>query len=220
LIYQYGYWVVPFITKGLRIVEIRDGYEIPPAQDAIVKKVGSYYYASVFLAANIYESTLEKTPEENVVYAEYFERAVSSVNFVVKFCMMLYVKDMSKYREQIETKRAEAQLRLAREREKSEPDVLKIDRYEREVAKWDGELSRLSVGTKPMGSVCYIMTTASGVTKDAAIAAAKAQANELKATIANALNVEVEILQGDEMKRCFEWEYIIPPTAQELEQIA
>ena len=49
-------------------------------------------------------------------------------------------------------------------------------------------------------------------------AAATAQANELKATISNALNVQVDLLQGDEMLRCFQWETMIPPSPQELEQ--
>ena len=69
-----------------------------------------------------------------------------------------------------------------------------------------------------MGLVSYVMTTAVGVSKEAAMASAAAQANELKATIANALNVQVELLTGDEMLRCFQWEVMIPPTPQELEQ--
>ena len=43
----------------------------------------------------------------------------------------------------IETKIAEAQLRLARERDKPDPDPLKIDRLEREFAHWDLVLKRV-----------------------------------------------------------------------------
>ncbi|MEW6328891.1 MAG: hypothetical protein AB1468_02115 [Candidatus Micrarchaeota archaeon] len=219
LIYKYGYWIMPFVTKGLRIVEVRDGgYEIPPSQEAVLKKVSGIYYASMFLLVKIYESTTDKSAEENVVFSEYFERAISAMKYVTKVCMMVYMKDVSKYKEKIETKRGEAQLRLAREREKAEPDVLRVDRYEREVAMWDKQLSKLAFGEKPMGAVCYVMTTATGVTADAAIAAARIQANELRITVANALGAEVSVLNGEEMKRCFEWEFMMPPTPRELEE--
>ncbi len=218
VIFKYGYIVIPLVTKGLRIIEIRDSFEIPPGQEAIVKKIGGSYYASCYLYVRIYESVTDKTMDENQLYSEYFERAISSVSFVVKFSMMVYVKDLAKHRETIETKRAEAQLRLAREKEKPEPDVLRIDKFEREVSMWDSQLARIASGVKPMGTVCYMMTTAKGVSKEAAIAAALNQANELRATVSNALNTEVNLVSGEEMRKCFEWEYFLPPGQKEMEE--
>ncbi|MFA5108573.1 MAG: hypothetical protein WC492_03530 [Candidatus Micrarchaeia archaeon] len=217
-IYKYGYIILPLITQKSKIVQIMAGdYEIPPAQDVILKHSGGVYYASAYLNVKIYESTTEKSPDENMVYSEYFERAISAVRFPVKFAMMAYVLDMSKHRTKLETKHAEAQLRLAREREKPDPDVLKLDRYEKEVSMYEGQINRLVSGFKPMGAITYVMTTAIGVSKEAATAAAKSQANELRATIANALNVQVVPLQGDEMLRCFDWEHIIPPSSSAME---
>jgi len=166
----------------------------------------------------IYESASEKSTEENIVYSEYFERAISSVKYVTKFAIMVYMKDISDHRSRIETKHAEAQLRLARERDKPDPDVLRLDRYEKEVAMWENQINKLTRGIKPMGLVSYVMTTAVGVSKESAAAAATAQANELRATISNSLNVQVDLLSGDEMLRCFQWEVMIPPTPAELNQ--
>jgi len=217
--YKYGYLLVPLLTQRGNIVQIMEGgYEVPPSNDVVLKNVGGIYYASKYLGVRIYESASEKTMDENIVYSEYFERAVSSVKYVTKFAMMVYMKDISDHRSRIETKHAEAQLRLARERDKPDPDVLKLDRFEKEVAMWEGQINKLTRGIKPMGLVSYMMTTAVGVSKEAAIAAANAQANELRATISNALNVQVDLLQGDEMLRCFQWETMIPPSPQELEQ--
>lgn len=217
--FKYGYLLIPLITTRANIVQIMEGgYEIPPTNDVVLKNVGGVYYASKYLGVRIYESASEKSVEENVVYSEYFERAISSIKHVTKFAMMIYMKDVTDYRNRIETKHAEAQLRLARERDKPDPDVLKLDRYEKEVAMWEGQINKLTRGIKPMGLISYIMTTAVGVSKEAAMAAVNSQANELKATISNALNVQVDPLQGDEMLRCFQWELAIPPTADELEQ--
>ena len=62
------------------------------------------------------------------------------------------------------------------------------------------------------------MTTASGLSREAAMAAVRAQASELRTVLANALNVEVVQLTGDEMLKCFEWERFYPITPQELEE--
>lgn len=217
--YKYGYILIPLITQRGNIVQIMEGgYEIPPSNDVVLKNVAGIYYASKYLGVRIFESASEKTMEENMVYSEYFERAISSVKYVTKFALMVYMKDITEHRQRIETKHAESQLRLARERDKPDPDVLKLDRFEKEVAMWENQINKLTRGIKPMGVVSYVMTSATGVSKEAAIAAVNSQANELKATISNALNVQVEALTGDEMLRCFQWETMIPPTPAELEQ--
>ncbi len=219
LIWKYGYLIIPFITQRTKIVMVTsEGYEVPPEQDVIIKSSNGVFYASAFLGLKIFESATEKSLEENINYSKYFERAVSNLKYVTKIAYMLYVEDVGEKRKLIETKRAEAQLRLSREREKPEPDVLKIDRYEREVAHWDAQLGKLIRGVKPMGVVAYAMTTASGLSKEAAMAAVRAQASELRTVLANALNVEVMQLTGDEMLKCFEWERFYPISPQELEE--
>lgn len=219
MFWKYGYLLIPIITERTRIIMKMDGgYEVPPGEEVVVKQVGNVYYASAFLGIKVFESATEKTPDENVTYNEYFERAISNLKYVTKITYMLYVEDIGQKRKMIETKRAEAQLRLARERDKPEPDVLKIDKYEREVSHWDLQLNKMIKGVKPMGVIAYAMTTAAGVSKEGAIATAKGQASELMTVLANALNVEVKWLKGDEMLKCFEWERFYPTTPQELEE--
>lgn len=219
LIWKYGFLIIPLITQRTKTVMITsEGFEIPSEQDVIVKASNGVFYASAFLGLKIFESATEKTIEENVSYSKYFERAISNLKYVTKIAYMLYVEDVGEKRKMIETKRAESQLRLSREREKPEPDVLKIDRYERDVAHWDAQLNKLIKGVKPMGVVAYAMTTATGLSKEAAMAAARSQASELRTVLANALNVEVIQLSGDEMLKCFEWERFYPISPQELEE--
>jgi len=219
LFWKYGYMLVPLITQRTNIIMMSDlGYEVPPTQDVVVKSTGGIFYASAFLGLNIFESATEKSAEENIAYSQFFERAISNIKYVTKVAYLLYVEDVGEKRKTIETKRAEAQLRLARERDKPQPDVLRVDKYEREVSVWDMQLQRLIKGVKPMGIIAYAQTTAVGLSKDAAMAGARTQANELRTVLANALNVEVVLLSGDEMLKCFEWEKFFPTTAQELEE--
>jgi hypothetical protein len=219
LFWRYGYIMVPLITERAKIVMMSDlGYEIPPSQDVVVKNANGVFYASAFLGLKIFESATEKTGDETITYNGFFERAISNIKYVTKVAYMLYVEDVGEKRKLIETKRAESQLRLARERDKGQPDVLRIDKLEREVAVWDSQLTKLIKGVKPMGVIAYAQTTAVGLSKDAAMASARSQANELKTVLANALNVEVVSLTGDEMLKCFEWEKFFPMTAQEMEE--
>jgi len=220
LIYHYGYMIVPMLTKFSKIVVVtpeRD-FEIPPKQDVLIKRSGDSYYATKFLGVRIFESPSEKSPEENITYMLSFERAISSVKYVTKFSIMLYVLDISKKKRDVETKKYEAQLKLAKEREKSEPDVLKIDKLEHEIAMRERELDKISKGERPMAVVPYIMTTAVGVSRESAMAAVEGQANEIRASVGNALNARIEILKADDMLRCFQWEHMLPASYAEWQE--
>jgi len=216
IVFKYGYWIIPFLTKKVRIIEvIEDPPEITPGQEAVVKKIGDKYYASVFLHVKIYDSVTEKGEEGKEAFMELWERAVSGLKFVTKFTIASIVKDLTRYRESIEAKKASAQLKLAGEREKPNPDQNLIEKYEREITMWDNMVSKLSIGDKPISNFAFIMTTGAGSTPEQALAVAKSQANDIKSTISTTLGVEVAMLVGEEMRRCFEWEYMVPPVFRE-----
>jgi hypothetical protein len=218
-IWKYGYVILPIITRKANVVEVHDaGYEVTPAQDAIVKKVGNQYYASVFLHIKMYKSVTERSAEETMVYVDSFERAIAQIKFPVKVGTVLFAREIGKYKEDIETKKYVAVQRLQREREKAEPDPITIDRLEKEIAMYEQQLARISAGERPLGLIAYAMTTGTGITKEAAVAVAKNQAAELKTLLANALNVEVTYLYGEDMKKCYEMEAMIPPTTREMEK--
>ncbi len=216
ILFKYGYWIVPFLTRRVRVIDvIEEPYEISSAQDAVIKKVGNTYYASVFVHVRVYESATEKSDEEKVAYMDLWERTISGLKFVTKFCISSYVKDLTKYKSIIEGKKADAQLRLANERGKPEPSEAELDKIEREIAMWDNMFSKLNTGGNPITQITYVMTSGQGPTPEMALAAAKNQANEIKTTISTTLNAEVAVLTGDDMKRCFEWEYMLPPMIRE-----
>ncbi len=218
LFLKFGYVVMPLVTKTTKTtVTFERPYEIPPSQDVIIREINGIYYASIFLGLKIFESATEKSPDQNMAYNEHFERAISNLKYVTKISYLLFVEDISEKRKTLETRRAEAQLRLQREREKGEADVLRLDKYEKEVSMFEGQINKLIRGEKPIGVLATAMTCAVGVSKDAAVANVKAQANELTTVISNALNVEVEILTADQMLKAFEWEAFFPPNPHELE---
>ena len=223
LFVKYDYIMVPLITQKTKTIMLSDlgTYELPPAQDVIVKQVGNNYYASSFLNIEIFKSPTEEPREETMKYNEFFERAVSSLRHVTKIAYLIQVEDITKKRQEIEAKRAEVQSKLARERQKPLDKEGKqrmiIDDCEKEFEIWDRQLTKISKGRKPMGILAYAMATTAGVSKDAAISNVRAYIEEVKIAIANSLNVDVKVLSGDEMLKCFEWEVFFPTTVQEVE---
>ncbi|MEM4367365.1 MAG: hypothetical protein QW035_04555 [Candidatus Anstonellales archaeon] len=218
LFLKYGYILIPFITERTKIILWSEtGYEVPESQDVIVKKVGDVYYASAFMVLKITESASDKSSQENIYYNEQFERALGNLKYVTKISMMTYVEDITAKRRDIETRRGELQLRISRERDKEQPDPILLDKMERELQMWDARLNDLLKGLRPMGVMAFAMTTASALSKDAAIAAVRSRVSEVKSVIGNALNVDVEQLKADDMLKCFEWEKFLPVTPQDLE---
>ncbi len=215
--YKWGYWMIPYFTKGQRTIDTGEAlYDIPPTDDAVVKSSGGAYYATIFLAVKMFKTTTSMSDDEKYSFMDLWERSISGLKSVTKYSVLLYMKDLSKYKEAIETRKAGAQMEVGKERDSANPNQMHIDRYEREIAMWDNIAAKLGVGDKPSAIITFVQATAKGTTKDGAIAAARQQANEVRTTIGTALNVEVVPLSGEEMKRCFDWSYSIPPGIKEL----
>ena len=68
-----------------------------------------------------------------------------------------------------------------------------------------------------MGVIAYAMVTSQGDSKDAAGVNAKSKAEEIRIAISNSLNVRVDMLRGDQLLKCIEWERFYPISTEELE---
>lgn len=219
-LFQAGYIIMPMITSRLGVKEIMaEGYVIPPSQNVVLRNVGGIFYATKFLSAKFYEAATVGEEETTTAYMDLWERAMENIKFPMKFNLICYPEDIVKYRERIETERARAQLRLGKEKEKERPDPLAIDKWEREIAMLNEKLARLTAGERPMGVLMYVSTTGVGVSEKAAIAAAERQANEIRSTVANALNLEISPIDGEDMKKCFKWEFFIPPEPKKFLEV-
>ena len=223
LLLKYGYIVIPFVTQKTKAITVSDlgGYEIPPSQDVIVKNMGDAYYASAYLSIEVFKSPTEEPREEILKYNEFFERAISSLRHVTKIGYLIQIEDISRKKRELEEKRSEAQQALSKERQKpidkEGKQRLVLERFEREFEIWDKQLAKISKGRKPMGVLAYAMATAAGVSKESAISNVRSYAEEIKIAIANSLNVDVKVLSGDDLLRCFECEKFYPITVQEIE---
>lgn len=211
-IWKYGYLLMPHITCAANIVEIRGNYTIPPTRDCVLKKSQNGYYATKFLEIMFYESTTDKKEGEKRSLFESFEKTLSSLKHTVKISFLLSSIDVSKYADEIKTKRSEAEARKSQFSQQNSDTI----RTDREIAMLNRMLERLTLGERPMEIITFASTTALGATKDEAISRVKRQAQEIKTILSSTLSSEVRELSDLDMVRCLEWEYFIPEGREEL----
>jgi hypothetical protein len=213
LLWKYGYLFIPVITRASNIVEIRDGYEVPPSRDHIIKKSESGYYASKFLEVKFYESSMEKDAGEKRTMFESFEKAISSLKYIVKISLMISTLDLSRHIDEIKTKRSTVEAKKAKGVKIALNETLRMDR---ELAYWNRLLDRITQGERPVEVIAFASTTAQGLTRDEALSRVSRQAKELRTILSSSLGCEVRELKDLEMLKCFEWDYFFPTTREEI----
>jgi len=213
MLWKYGYLIIPILTQATNIIEIRDNYEVPPSRDYIIKKNPAGYYATKFLEIRFYESSMDKSEDGKKLLFESFEKAVSSLKYVVKLSMLISAIDISKHIDEIKTKRSNVETKRSAE-EKLHPGEL--IRYDREIAMLNRLLDRFSRGERPVEVVSFATTTSFGLTRDEAVSRANRQAKELRTILSSSLGCDVTELKDLDMLRCFEWELFYPTTEDEI----
>lgn len=213
LLWKYGYIIIPFFTKATNIIEVHGGYEVPPSRDYIIKKSESGYYASKFLEIRFYESSMDKNADEKKTMFDSFEKAISSLKYIVKITLMISTLDLSKHIEEIKTKRGTVEARKAKETRIAADENMRMDR---ELAYLNRLLDRITSGERAVEVIAFATTTAFGLTRDEALSRVNRQAKELKTILSSSLGCDIRDLSDIEMLKCFEWEYFFPTTQEEI----
>jgi hypothetical protein len=192
---------------------VHGGYEVPTSRDYIIKKNEAGYYTSKFLEIRFYESSMDKNTEEKKTMFDSFEKAISSLKYIVKISLMISTLDLSKHIDEIKTKRGTVEAKKAKEAKLAVDESMRMDR---ELAYWNRLLDRITQGERPVEIIAFASTTAFGLTRDEALARVSRQAKELKTILSSSLGCDVRDLKDLEMLKCFEWEYFYPTTQEEI----
>ena len=213
VIWKYGYILFSAITKATNIIEVRNGHEVAPTRDYIIKKAESGYYATKFLEVKFYESTMDKEEGQKNMMFESFEKAISALKYIVKISLLISAIDLSKYIDEIKTKRSNAEAKKAKYVKESSEEIVRLDR---EIAMWNRLLDRITHGERPVEVIAFASTTSFGLTKEEAVSRVRRQAKEVKTILSSALGSDVVELVDRDMLRCFEWDLFFPTSYEEL----
>ncbi|MDO8554766.1 MAG: hypothetical protein Q7S22_08205 [Candidatus Micrarchaeota archaeon] len=213
VVWKYGHILIPAITKATNFIEVRDGYEISPTRDYIIKKSENGYYASKFLEIRFYESTMDKQEEQKTSMIESFERAISSLKYIVKISLLISAVDLSKHIDDIKTKRGSAESKKSKIAKEGSDEGIRTDR---EIAMWNRLLDRITHGERPVEVIAYASTTSFGLTKEEAVAKVRRQAKEIRTILSSTLGCDIVEMVDLDMVKCFEWDKFFPATQEEL----
>jgi len=215
LLWKYGYLIVPVLLSWAKVVEIGWNFEIPPSQDVVVGHLRGSYLATAFLSARIYDSASEKDERQRLASGEMFEKAVSSAGFPFRVCVQVSRLDLTGELSEARTRRSIAESKKAQLAGAAKHDPERL-RYDREIAMWNRLAEKMGEGQRPLEVAFYFSTTADGRTKEEAIARARSQSEELAVILSSALACDVLKLRGEEMKKCFWWDFFGPANSEEF----
>ncbi len=214
VLWRWGYWLGPLLSRATQTSLAGPVFELPSSQDVLVAKTSQGYAATVYLSVQLRHSATFQPPERQAHLMETFERAVSSLRYVVRLSVMVATLDVSDYVQKLEERRSLAEHKKSQLHRRQSDEA---SRLSREIDSHSAQLAALSGGQHPMQVLAFASTTASGLTREEAIARARAQGAESAAVLSNALNCQVQPLSGEELLRAFAWERQPPATKAELE---
>ncbi len=204
LIYRWSHIYVPMFM-GKRVIRTKDAFSFSPAHDAVVRKEGEDYIATIYLALDVYETMTAKSENQIYDYAGYFERVLSSFNDPIKISTILYESDMSRYLDELHQLKGDVEMKIANAKSEREREVL-----EREKIMWEKRIESLYKYPKKPLSVYYVVSvSAKGYSVDSAVAAARNRASEVKAVFSSGLSLSVSELAGKKMDFCYSLEGMV-----------
>jgi hypothetical protein len=207
---RWGHLYVP-IFQGKRDIKGKFDYEVSPTGEAIYRKKGMDYVATIFMDLDVYETMTNKGDSEILEYSSYFERAISTIKDPLKITTMIYEKNMDSYIKHIDTEKIEIENMLAQERSNKKPDPIMIEILERKKLMWDRRLSSLyNNPQKPRGIKYFISISGTGSSYEAAISQAKIKSREIKANFKGGMSINANKMRHERMKFCYEWENMSP----------
>ncbi len=197
-----------------------EGYKIVKSQDAIVKEVNGIFYATGYMSANLFgytfkEETGESEIDEKMAAApEKWERAIMNVGFPFKYHVLSMGLDVQKVRDELEGKRSYQEYQMNRALQNQGANDVTITNIQREINVIQRKIDRISGGEKPIATIMYVETVATGISEKAALDSLAQQVKALQISLSS-LDVDLVRIAGREMYTLFNFNFALPLTMDE-----
>ena len=207
----YTPFFVPFLHMKNRtvVMETEEPFAMASSGNAIVVRKEGDVYASAFIKIPTYRSATEMSPEEKIDFSRLFSRALTLSRKPVRFGAQLYVINKDTYISHIISKLNEAEDRYQNMSVSKTVSKAESERVRGEVTMWHNLFESVNK-VKSQALEAFAMTTAYGGNEEEAINLALLQADELAVGISSIFGVTATILEGEEMLKFIEPDYMIP----------
>ncbi len=191
------------------VIDSSEAFRMAPSSNAIVVRRDSDVFASAFVKIPTYRSATEMNAEEKIDFTKLFSRALTVARQPVRFGAQFYVINKDLYINNVKNKLNEAEERYQTASLNSKITKSESERIRGEVTMWHNLFDSVSK-VKSHALEAYAMTTAEGGNEDEAINLALQQADELATGLSAVFGVTASIIEGPELLRFLEPEYMIP----------
>lgn len=211
-----------FITNVFNITfQPASGYKIIKTQDAIIKEVNGLFYATGFLAANLFayvfkQESAETSDDAKMMSApETWERAIMSLVFPFKFHVLSSGLNVQGVRDELEGKRSYQEFQMSRALQTGSANDVTITEFQRKINVLQTQIDRISEGEKPIATIMYVETAAIGVSEKAALDALTAQIKSLQIALGS-MDVDLVRVVGRELYTLFRFNFGLPTDIEEI----
>jgi len=206
----YLYLLAPLFTQRRRHVVIsnEDPYWLSASQDAILRKEGESFVATVYITIPVYRSATEMSDEEKLSFSTQVSRMVGLVRNPARFTTELRVMNKDSYIQRLrdtinvaENEEVELQSKNASQGE--------LSRVRGKLTMWRNMLESLS-NSFSFELMSYVAVSADGAKEFEAVSIAQQRARELISGIGSIFGVQPNTVTGNEILRFVEPEFMIP----------
>ncbi len=209
------YILFPVFTKMLNIIIVPSkDCVITRSQDAVVKYTNGIYYATGYLAANVYNYVFaEEQPTDDqtelVAAPDKWEKATMNIDFPFKFNLIVSGEDIQKFRDELEAKRGLLEFQYSRESSTTTPNAMELENIQRQIRVIQARIDKLGAGLKPLNSLIYLESIAVGVSEKDATDKLSGQLSQLQ-TVFNIFDLSITRVVGRELYQLYRLNYVIP----------
>jgi hypothetical protein len=202
---------IPFLTMKNKnvVVSEAEAFTMSPSGNAIVVRKGSDLFASAFIKIPAYRSATEMNAEEKIDFSRLFSRALTITKNTVRYGAQLYVINKDAYINNIKDKLDEAEERYQSATMSKDIPKAESERIRGEVTMWHNLFESVNK-MRSQALEAFAMVTAQGASEEEASNLALQQADELAAGISAVFGINSTIMEGEELLKFIEPDYMIP----------
>lgn len=207
----YSYLLLPALKQRKRniVLSSEEPYRLSPSGDSIIRKeADNSYIATTYVMIPLYRSATEMSSEEKLSFANQVSRLTTIMKSPVRFTAEMRVMNKDSYIATLHDAVSRAEGEQERLTKEGKEEKL-INRARGEFTMWKNMLDAVS-SAPSYELVNYATVAAEGTKEYEAVALVQQRAEELVAGIGAVFGVTPSVVNGEELLKFVEPEYIIP----------
>ncbi len=205
----YMYMVGPILKfKKHVVLSMENAYWISSTADAVLRKSGDDFVATVYVSIPVYRSSTEMTDDEKLEFSRQVSRLAGISRDPVRFTTQVHVMNKDSYIQTLrdtisasENEQADLMLKNA--------TPAAQERVKGKIAMFRNMLDSISTSTS-FEMVSYASVSAVGSKEYEAVGAAQQRARELMAGVGSTFGVSPSLITGENLLKFIEPEALIP----------